>query len=501
MVFLLGVINLVMVDLKSMNKNIITLLWNDKALTVINSNSKIENALQYTHKSLEYDEYSKRRKVKYTKTNTFIENSIAIAGLRTIVTYQGFLNDVLNICIKENFKFKFFDNRSYFPKPELNRMSGFIHSQKELLTEFLNKNKSGIFCAPTRWGKSRIIINAIKAFPNLQTVVTAPGVDLLEQLRQELTEHLPNREIKGIYSGSKGKKQSDDVTLVSMDSLHYCNFETTKLLLCDEPHTAVTSGRVPQINKFENARRLAFGATPDGRFDNSDCLIKGTFGPVLVERTYKEAVKEGAILQIKVFMIKIKFEPFNIKTRDSAYNRLLLKNQDINNLIKNISENVIPKDWQTLIFIKNEKQAEAMSQTIPESKIGMAKKVNKKERNELFQEIKENKLTRCVCSNIYSTGVTFPDLRCIVNCEGGGGSISSTQKPGRLAQKRPNKNFGYLFDLYFEPNDNNITKTSHPKNMNQWWSLVDDSKNRLKTYQNKGYDVEFVDNLNEINLV
>jgi superfamily II DNA or RNA helicase len=263
---------------------------------------------------------------------------------------------------------------------------------------------------------------------------------------------------------------------------------------------AVTQSRVALINRFANARRFAVGATPEGRFDGQDELIKGVFGPVLVRRTFKEAVDEGAILMIKVFMVRVKFRPEMVKTYETAYKRIVFNNNEFAELVGRISSEVIPAEWQTLAFIRNENQARLLQTHMKDAKIGMDKLMKAKERKELFADMQGDKLKRCICSNIYSTGVTFPDLRAVINCDGGGKNFLSIQKPGRLAQVRPGKQKGYVIDFLFEPDDPNATDTKYPKKTHQWWAINRDCRSRIAAYREKEYEVEIVNNINEIKL-
>ena len=88
---------------------------------------------------------------------------------------------------------------------------------------------------------------------------------------------------------------------------------STELLLADEPHALVTSTRLGVIDGFLKARRYGYGATLKGRFDGRDKLITGIFGPVLAERTYLEAVEEGAICPLNIIMFQIEADsPFSV---------------------------------------------------------------------------------------------------------------------------------------------------------------------------------------------
>ena len=288
-----------------------------------------------------------------------------------------------------------------------------------------------------------------------------------------------------------------------MDSLHLCDFGRTDLLILDEIHTSVTSGRIHVINKFDRARRLGFTATPGGRFDGRDALIEGLIGPVLEERTYLEAVGEGAICPLTVLFLKVNINrETQIYNREKAYEKLCFLNNGIGSEVKRICHELIPKDWQTLIFIKNEKQADHLLEFVGEDgTIAMAKKLTDKQRKEMMTRMQSNDIKRCIATNIYSQGVTFPDIRSMINCEGGGNNASAIQKPGRLAEIKPGKKCGIVIDFLYDT-DPSIPSTSLQEYIDTpgyaWANLIRDSRSRKKAYEKKGYEVKVAENFEEL---
>jgi superfamily II DNA or RNA helicase len=377
-------------------------------------------------------------------------------------------------------------------------MSGFRFSQQQLLTDALIQDSNGLIGAPTRYGKTTLMVNTLKAYPNLTAVVVAPGVDLVKQLYADLLGPRglpPGREVR-LICGSKGKKQAGPggVTVCSVDSLGKIDTGVVDLVLADEPHALVTDSRLRLIDAFTKARRLGFGATLKGRFDGRDQLIEGVFGHVLVERTYKEAVEEGAICPLHILFLKVEIEPRQFRDRNSAYNSILFHSHSAANLAKEICD-IIPAEFQTMVFVKDEKQAEMLQETIGrDSTIAMAKRMTNKEREECDRLMKENIIKRCLCTKIYVQGVTFSDVRVLVNLEGGGNNTSAIQKPGRLAEIRPNKKCGIVIDLLFVPPDNDWN--SYPGE--EWLALCRDSKARKTAYEEKGYGIHIVENTTQL---
>ena len=354
---------------------------------------------------------------------------------------------------------------------------------------FTIDNPDGLFLLSdcTVVHNSTCIKNVLRAYPEVNTVVTVPGVDLVKQLHDDIKESLPHRTVK-LLTGNKAP--CDDINVVSMDSLYKCDTQACRMLLVDEPHACVTATRLPELAKFDKARKYGFGATLKGRFDQRDILIEALLGPVLAERTFKEAVEEGAVCPLIVFMLVVPLPTVQLNDRDQAYKHALFKSERIAKLVKFICHDLLPKDWQTLIFIKNEAQAEFFLDWVgEEGTIAMAKRLTKKERETLMVDMCSDNIKRCIASEIYAQGVTFNHVRALINLSGGGANTSTIQKPGRLAEIRPGKKCGVVFDFFF-----NIGAASGAGA----FSLRQESLARARAYEEKGYKIIYLDSFNEL---
>lgn len=367
--------------------------------------------------------------------------------------------------------------------------------QRTWIVNALKPGYSGLIGAPTRFGKTYGMEAILKAFPDATAVVTAPGVDLCRQLLDHFKSAFPHRDVRGVFTGSRSSIQSDDITVCSLDSLDKMNPDATELLIIDEPHACVSDGRLPKIASFVRARKYGFGATLKGRFDQKDRLIEGLIGPVISNVTYKEAVEMKAISPLKVVFIKIPFSkdtlPGRFVDRDIVYQRLLTQSTRTAALVKKLMDDVIPQTWQTMAFIRDEKQAEFYMEHAmpPTGTIAMAKRMKPKERVEVTKGIVENRIIRVLASNIYVQGLTFPDLKVVVNLAGGGANTTAIQKPGRLLQTRPGKNYGVMFDFMFECRDSHLENRDNPP----YSGIIAECWARHKVYKDTGYDVEFVE--------
>ncbi len=348
---------------------------------------------------------------------------------------------------------------------------------------------------------THLIARTIDVFPGLKTAVVIPGQDLGYQMRDDLVG-LIARDISVLGFGSRKKYQGPDVTVCSIDSMDKLDPDT-RLVLVDEVHTLVTGdlpwpssidapelekaaqekdGRLLHFLKFDKARIYGFGATTAGRFDKRDRLIEGAIGPILASISYAEARDQGSVAPIVVFMCEVPYDTNNVdgRNRDRAYRSVLWESDYIGRLIQAMCRNVIPPDWQTLMFIQNESSAKFLADYLPEAPVAMAKLLKKNDREALMNRMARNELMRCFASNIYSQGVTFQDLRVVINLAGGGASTSAVQKPGRVAQVRPGKRCGVVIDFKFE---------GYGLGVNQSWAPHRESEARLKLYLDKGYEV------------
>jgi len=477
--------------------SVVNILRDNTTLTIFNPPKEVLKFLKITNKSIELVEkempngYIKRER-KVVRRVVPLYNVLNEKDPLVVQTHHGFWHDVCNIVWSQGMEVKMHDKCFKPTSPDLTKMIGFRFSQRELLVPALRQEISGLIGAPTRYGKTYLMINTLRAYPTLTTVVTAPGVDLINQLYNEIKAALPYRDIKLIGGGSKTRIPSEDITVCSMDSLHKCDAGRVELMLIDEPHAIVTNSRFPKFAAFNKARFLGFGATLKGRFDGRDKLIKGLIGPVIAERTYLEAVYEGAIAPLVILFLNTPLAKTKFKSRDKIYNHYMFLSLKLHKMIKEICYSIIPKEWQTLVFIKHEKQADRLLEVFNDGEgvIAMAKKLTKKQRVDITERMATGKITRCLASDIYAQGVTFSNVRCLVNSTGGGANTTTIQKPGRLAEIIDGKSCGVIFDFDFY--------TADGDNKDAAQVVIRDCKKRREAYVGLGYLVYTCDSLTEL---
>ena len=437
---------------------------------------------------------------KPVSTCLAVPTGAEVEGSPVYITYQGFWRKVRDFCMEQGWEVKLEDYRAPFPRAHMELAHNMRFSQERLLREAVAADCSGLIGAPTRYGKSFIMANLCRVYPGARIIIAAPGDDLVRQLSEEMKRLLPGRKVKGVGLGRSNFKGEPEIEVISVDSLHKTCISDPDMLICDEAHAHVTDDRIKLIqNVSPRARRIGMGATLEGRYDRRDAVIEGLFGPVLSSVSYREAVAEGAICPVVVVGIPITFNPFHCSHYIHAMRRLLWQNEKVAYLAREVCDNMLPENWQTLLFIKNEDHAKFMAEALSQSKwpVAMAKLLTKKARGALTQEVADSTHMRVLCSNIFVQGMTFHDLRALVNLSGGGPYTSTIQRPGRLPEIRHDlgKKFGLLVDFFPRP-AYVPDKSSMPEQ--KWWAPVQDGKNRLSAYQEIGYEVTTPNTMREL---
>jgi superfamily II DNA or RNA helicase len=424
-------------------------------------------------------------------------------GSRYILN-QGFLYRALRTLeiLRPKVQVQVEDKREPFPEPLPVLNLSFRYGQQEIYETLIEVDRSGSIVLPTRYGKSYLILALLRTF-NVPTLLLMPGLDLIDQQYEFLCGWFPHGSI-GRISGTH-RKLGERITIGSLDSIGKLadhELDQFRLAICDEMHASVSPERAPELARIKRARLYGFTATDSGRFDNADLLMEGIYGPPIVRKSFSKAVEEGAICPIVVYMLKIpmKFSGPCI-TRVQAYRRHHYFYKRLAITIVHILEKIIPADWQTLAFIDTGAQGDYLMKLLPSHYVmAMAGRFKgKKARQEVADKMASGEIKRCLATSIYSQGVTFSDLRCMVNLSGGGGSITSVQRPGRLAEKREGKACGYMIDFLFEMEEDPRIKTVPSKNQ-EWRCLTNDSYARMAVYEKLGYTLKVVDRSADIKL-
>lgn len=340
------------------------------------------------------------------------------------------------------------------------------------------------------------------------TVVVTPNKDLAEKNYNDLKGILPRRGVGLIHS--EFKQASDDIQVVTPESVQHVPLEDCGLLIYDEVHT-LTSARAEGLSRAMHALRFGFSATPTGRFDGSDPVITGMFGPVVYARTYKEAIADGAVVPIKVIWINQPVpegwprKGYSVKL--AAYRRAIWRNPWMGETIRAVIAK-IPAGTQTLTVVDKIEQmntlapymedtvmahAEKQQSKLDDNGFGNVKAVSDKERRQIYKDIESGKTKRILSTGIYRQGVNFKELTCLINAEGMGSEIIAGQLPGRASRNIDGKEYAYIIDFY-----RSWDMVTNARNKLVPGHLLKDDRSRETVYTSLGFDQVWVDSVDQV---
>lgn len=438
--------------------------------------------LHYWKRQLVVNERTHRREFKlqnemlYTlQTGAGPDGAVA----RTCFTLPGFAKKCKDHLKMSGYEVEVVDRRTPMPPPDMAKaMTGLRDYQLELVYKMLMSG-GGVLSGATGLGKTHVIKALCNAYSHealmqrgTPTIVVAvPDKDITQKNFDDLTKLLPDRNVGLIMSGRS--KPSDDIQVITLDSLHKLDAEDVGVLIVDEMHAASSDTRSQELLRFTKARVWGVSATPDGRFDGKDVVAEGIFGPIVATFTYQDGVRAGCLVPVTVYWIDAP-EPnigldnyLRYKTRDQRYKWGVYNNRPLNDMVGRVFAG-IPAELQALgmlQFTKHMEQvlrgcvnagvsplpAQAHAGTdpaeFPSAAFWHVHAISPKERRDIYERMKSGEIRRAVSTHVYKQGVDFPDLRVVLNLGGGGSEIVSKQVPGRASRKVDGKGAAYIVEF------------------------------------------------------
>jgi superfamily II DNA or RNA helicase len=505
----------------------LTVRWGDGFISVEPAFPEaLEKSLKYWHRSLEWDSQQMRRvatgcyRELYSITGFLDENQQYVQQL---VTMPGFLHRIKTTLDKEGYTYTIIDERTPAPEPDLKSAAEKLLDYQLECIYVAIKSGGGIIACPTGWGKTHIIGAIARAYSHEELcarntptiVVAAPQKDITRKNYTDLCDILPERNVGLVMSGMK-KTFSDDVQLITFDSLHLLNPDDIGVLIADEVHAAPTSKRSETILAARKALRWGMSATPTGRWDGRDLVAEGLFGPPVYKRTYQQGIEDGALVPIKVYWLPCPEPDIGVdrylkyKRRNSKYTHGVFRNKNQN---KQISEMIlsIPDEQQLLCIMPQLDQMNRIAEFCPEVKIVHAETsqdsltkrklhnlvaVSTKQRRAIYDQMRDGEIRKILSTYVYKEGVNFPELTIIVNAGGGASELVHQQIPGRESRNIEHKHESYLIDFY-HPWDMETGKNGR----SQPGPVRRDDQAREKAYTKLGFDQVWLDSPDELPFV
>lgn len=489
---------------------------------------ELTKKLGYWHRYIEQDPFTRSAIVSgeyrtlYTITPTIDSNSMDV--IYQLLTMPGFLYRIKQELNRLNLPYKIIDHRTPMPKPNyMEAFKGLKEFQLECAAVMLASGGGQISC-PTGFGKTHIIGAIIRAYnpEDLKlrgtplSVVACPEKDIARKNYIELEKILPNRNVKLLMSGCQNF--SDDVQVITIDSLHLLNLNEIGILIVDEVHTAATEQRSDKILSARKALKWGVSATPTGRFDGGDLINEGLFGPVIYSYDYQQGVKDGQLVPIEICWIDLPPPDIGLerylkyKTRRGRYTHGVWSNNRQNAAIIKIFESTSKENHQILCVVQYLDQmnriidfaqanalqipyvhAETNQNTLDQNGYIYLKAISKKERQEIYDKMAAGDIRQIISTYVYKQGVNFPNLSVVINASGGGGEFIAKQLPGRASRKTKNKDIAYVVDFWHawdQVENSNGKKIPGP--------VFRDDRARSKFYSQLGFVQKWYTNIEDL---
>lgn len=487
----------------------------------------LPNKLKYWHRSLEWSEQRMARistghYEELATVSQWIDPETQELKQRLVTPFTGLMHRIRTVLRESGWDYKIVDERTALPKPDI---YGACTHLREYQYEGAYKaimSYGGVVCAPTGFGKTALIAAMIKAFPREQLqlrgtpliVVSVPDKEINLKNYNDFVDpklnFLPGREVGLVMSGHN--RFSDDVQVITMDSLHRINPEDVGVFIADEVHSAASAERTLSIQKMTKAVKWGVSATPDGRFDGRDLVTEGLFGPVVYSCTYAEAVKFGALVPITVYWVDCPEPTLGIdkymrfKTREGKYRHGVWRNNARNEVIGQLMRD-IPDTMQTLCIMQ---RLDHMNSLVPLCGPGTSyvhgntsaeemivhpnlRAISNQERAETYRSMNKGEISKILSTHIYKQGVNFPELEIVINAGGGGSDIVAKQIPGRESRKTETKTRSILIDF-----QHRWDVSLNDRGREVAGPIFSDDKAREKAYTQLGFEQIWVKDLSQI---
>lgn len=442
--------------------------------------NSIEEQLSYTHvtQTRGYEAYTKGGDYKpftYEKRNLFKRGDDG-----RFIFPKGFSARIFNLCRTLDCEVEVRDLLEptlASDRFEVDFDRVFAHmdlkaKQDECLA-LISISDGGVVVAPTGFGKSFLFAAICLMFKKAKIHVVTRRKDVMKRLLRHLVKYIPD-----VGQIGAGVKRWSRVTVVTADSLHLVDhtpMHRADIVLYDEVHEAAAPSYSNELAKYQYAKMFGFTATPEGRFDGAHHKLEGIFGPKIFEMTYQEAVSHGLVLPVRVEWIDVRMpNPCEFK-RETAKERAGIWRNKIRNKLIADKAREFGDDDQVLILVRTLEHAVFLKQELPEFKLCYdkidsdvyASLVKKKmldamteppmtlsARDKMSRDFESGELKKVIATDVWSTGVDFPQLSVLIRADARASEIMDVQAPGRVVRRHDasGKDHGLVIDCmdYFD---------------------------------------------------
>jgi len=402
----------------------------------------------------------------YSVKKEKLYENVVINGVKAGYTPAGLANRIFDYLKRNNIQYTFIDERPPLPMPDFSLID--VHAlRKGQDTALVNlaEAQCGTIEAATGYGKTHLIVQVAKMYPNQNIVITTARKSVVKTIYDRLIKEAALAGQVGMISSELNTGPDFRVVVSTIRSLFKTNRERCDILIADESHNFGAAAAADEVARFPNARRYGFSASSKGRSDNADLVTEALFGPILFDFSYQESVDSGAVVPIEVHVYRVhKGRSEEYKDTIAVNRHGLWRNPWRNAKIAEIAR--ANKDKQILILCETLDHVMHIKRRLPEATIAYSncskaryekeyvdKNFTKdpylkaKDIAKIQEGLETGKVRLCISTMIFKEGVDFRQLGLLIRADGGSGTIASTQIPGRLSRTCDGKDKGILVDF------------------------------------------------------
>lgn len=398
---------------------------------------------RWTNKSIDYQNYRNKNKFYYTPKPTEFycynkeDNSFP----------TGLIPHLLDKLNEHNIPVELKRTFEYTTPKEFCVPGWAFEHQKEAITAAL-KYKRGLISSPTGSGKTLILAFIAAQYPEAKILVVATSTDTFRNITQTLGDYLD--EPIGQVGDGKSKWQRVTVGIINSLAKHAsgkysAEMEATDVLLADEVHhMGNTYGLAISAACNRTTSRIGVSGTLQ-RADGADLVVEGIFGPAILKIPESAMVNLGVTMHPDCYFVKtpsFKCDLSYIKQkypdiRNGIYTEGIVKNLERNKLIVDLIESFISSPVRTgsaLVLVQIIRHGEYLQKLFQERGLAVPYvhgESASRDRKEVIDLLKENKVPAVIASTIFDEGVDIPSLELVCNAGGGSSERAIIQRIGR----------------------------------------------------------------------
>lgn len=245
--------------------------------------------------------------------------------------------------------------------------------------------------------------------------------------------------------GDNNEKELDENNQAKIISL----LNETKVHIFDESHVVTTNTILEIYKNIDPEYIYGFSGTPF-RDDNSDLQINGILGEQIINVSASELIDLGLLAAPLIKFYTVPKMPTG-NNYQSVYKECIVENNTRNNLIAELSKELIDKKYTPLVLFKQIKHGEILLEKLEEMNIKCAMLYGNDsldKRNEIKDKLINKEINLILASTIFDLGLDLPELNALILCGGGKSSIRALQRIGRVIRAYPGKKFAAVADFY-----------------------------------------------------